>query len=178
MSSAVIAALFRDHATADRVRVQLSSGDTAFPTDRVQLTSTVEPGNAGLVPADSFGLKLLEYFRTLFDRENEQSEVCALSDGVRGGNGAVAVFPRGDIETQRAMQVLRAAKPIRIFQHDLSKQALEHAASDDRKPVLGAAYEKVMPVEPGGSVGANNEPIVGASLNKVIPPLKPKTSRS
>jgi hypothetical protein len=58
MSSALIAALFSDHAAADRVRVRLSSGEVAFPTDRVHLTSTVEPGHAGLVTAASFALKL------------------------------------------------------------------------------------------------------------------------
>ena len=178
MSSAVIAALFRDHATADRVRVRLNSGDTAFPTDRVHLTSAVEPGNAGLVPADSFAGKLDAYFHTLFDRDDEQGEVRALSDGVRSGNGAVAVFPRGDIETRHALNVLRASNPIQVFQHDLQKQALEHAASASDKPVMGDACDKLMPVEPGGSVGENNEPIVGKSIPKAIPSLKPKTRDS
>ena len=71
MSSALIAALFSDHAAADRVRVRLSSGEVAFPTDRVHLTSIVEPGHAGLVTAASFALKLQAYFHTLFDREDE-----------------------------------------------------------------------------------------------------------
>jgi hypothetical protein len=171
MSSAVIAALFRDHATADRVRVRLSTGDTAFPTDRVHLTSTVEPGNAGLVPAESFALKLQAYFHTLFDREDEAGKVRALSDGVRNGNGAVAVFPRGDIETKRAWQVLRQGQPLQLFEHDLRKQTLEHAASGDQKPVLGDAYDKVMPVKPGGSVGESNEPLLGSKvIEKVMPP--------
>lgn len=171
MSSAVIAALFRDHATADRVRVRLSTGDTAFPTDRVHLTSTVDPGNAGLVPAQSFALKLQAYFHTLFDREDEASEVRALSDGVRNGNGVVAVFPRGDIETRRALEVLNQGKPLQLFEHDLHKQTLEHAASEDPKPILGEAYDKVMPVEPGGSVGESNEPLLSSKVvEKAMPP--------
>jgi len=143
MSSALIAALFSDHAAADRVRVRLSSGDAAFPNDRVQLTSAVEPGNAGLVPAASFALKLQAYFRTLFDREDEADHVRSLSEGVQHGHGAIAVFPRGDIETQRARDVLRQAKPLQFYEHDLDKQTLEHAASEDSAPVVANVVDAV-----------------------------------
>jgi hypothetical protein len=134
--SALIAALFADHATADRVRVRLSSGDNAIPTDRVQLTSGTEPGNAGLVPAPSFALKLRAYFHTLFDRDDEMEQVRTLSDAVQNGRAAVAVFPRGDIETAHVLKVLREAKPLQVFDHELEKQALEHAASSDKAPVV------------------------------------------
>jgi hypothetical protein len=136
MNSALIAALFSDHTAADRVRVRLSSGDAAFPTDRVHLTSTIEPGHAGLVPAASFALKLQAYFRTLFDHQEEADVIRSLSEGVQNGHGAIAVFPRGDIETKRARDVLRQAKPLQLYEHDLDKQTLEHAASEDRAPVV------------------------------------------
>jgi len=145
MSSAVIAALFTDHAAADRVRTRLSSGEAAFPTDRVHLTSAMEPGHAGLVPAASFALKLQAYFRTLFDRE-----VRALSAGVQSGNGAIAVFPRGDIETKRAFDVLRQAKPLQLFEHDLDKQTLEHAASEDAAPVVSNVVDAVTGTKSSG----------------------------
>jgi hypothetical protein len=143
MSSALIAALFHDHAAAERVRVRLSSGEAAFPTDRVHLTSTVEPGHAGLVPAESFALKLQAYFHTLLDREDEAGHVRSLSDGVKSGHGAIVVFPRGAIETKRARNVLREAKPLQIYEHDLDKQTLEHAASEDRAPVVSHVVEAV-----------------------------------
>jgi len=143
MSSPVIAALFSDHATADRVRVRLSSGDAAFPTDRVHLTSSSEPGHAGLVPAESFALKLKAYFHTLFDRAEEASHVLSLSDGVQAGHAAIAVFPRGDIETRRALEVLKQAKPLDLYEHDLDKQALEHAASESKEPVVGHVVDAV-----------------------------------
>ena len=136
MSSALIAALYTDHAAADRVRVRLSRGETAFQTDRVHLTSTVEPGHAGLVPAASFVLKLQAYFHTLFDREEEADQVRSFSDGVQNGHGAIAVFPRGDIETKRARDVLHQAKPLQLYEHDLDKQTLEHAASSDDASVV------------------------------------------
>jgi hypothetical protein len=143
MSSALIAALFSDHATAERVRVRLSSGDAAFPTDRVHLTSTLDPGHAGLVPAESFALKLQAYFHTLFDREDEADAVRSLSAGVQNGNGAVVAFPRGDIETKRALEVLHQAKPLQLFSHDLDEQTLEHAASEDKEPVVSHIVDAV-----------------------------------
>ena len=143
MRSPLIAALFNDHAAADRVRVRLSSGDTAFPTDRVHLTSTVDPGHAGLVPAPSLALKLQAYFRTLFDREDEQEHVRSLSEGVQNGGGAIAVFPRGAIETKHAREVLCQAKPLQLYEHDLDKQTLEHAASEDSAPVVSHVVDAV-----------------------------------
>jgi hypothetical protein len=127
--SALIAALYADHATAERVRVRLSTGDIAFPTDRVHLTSSAEPGHAGLVPAESFSLKLQAYFHTLFDRDDESDRVRALSGGVHEGHAVIAVFPRGAIETQQARKLLREAKPLQIFEHAMDEQTLEHAAS-------------------------------------------------
>lgn len=149
MSSALIAALFSDHATADRVRVRLSSGEAAFPTDRVHLTSTIEPGHAGLVPAASFALKLQAYFHTLFDKDEEAHQVRALSEGVQSGQGAIAVFPRGDIETKRAFAVLREAKPLQLYEHDLHKQTLEHAASEDSAPVVAHVVDAVTGTKAG-----------------------------
>jgi hypothetical protein len=151
MSSALIAALFPDHAAAERVRVRLSSGEAAFPTDRVHLTSTIEPGHAGLVPAASFALKLQAYFHTLFDREEEAEHVRSLSDGVQNGYGAIAVFPRGDIETKRALEVLRQGKPLQLYEHDLDKQTLEHAASEDNAPIVANVVDAVTGAKSSGT---------------------------
>jgi hypothetical protein len=139
--SALIAALYSDNATANRVRVRLSTGETAFPTDRVHLTSSGEPGHAGLVPAESFSLKLQAYFHTLFDREDEADHVRALSDGVQEGHAAIAVFPRGAIETTRAREVLRQAQPLQLYEHDLDKQTLEHAASASDAPIVSTVKD-------------------------------------
>jgi hypothetical protein len=109
----------------------------------VQLTSDIEPGNAGLVPADSFALKLQAYFKTFFDREEEANAVRSLSAAVQNGNAAVVVFPRGDIETRRALEVLHQGNPLQLFEHDLDKQTLEHAASEDKAPVAANVVEAV-----------------------------------
>jgi 2',3'-cyclic-nucleotide 2'-phosphodiesterase (5'-nucleotidase family) len=153
MSSALMAAVFTNHEAADRVRVRLSTGDTAFPTDRVQLTSAIEPGNAGLVPAASFALKLQAYFKTLFDREEEANQVRSLSAAVENGNGVVVVFPRGDIETRHAYAVLQQAKPLQLIEHDLDKQVLEHAASEDTAPVAAEVVEAVTGSKTGAPAG-------------------------
>ena len=143
MSSALIAAVFRNHEAADRVRVRLSSGETAFPTDRVHLTSAIDLGHAGLVPAESVALKLQAYFKTLFDRADETEPVRSLSAAVQNGSAVVVVFPRGDIETRRAFEVLHQGKPLQLFEHDLHKQTLEHAASEDTAPVAAEVVEAV-----------------------------------
>jgi hypothetical protein len=139
--SALIVAVFTDHTAAERVRVRMSTGKTAFPTDRVHLTSTAEPGNAGLVPAESFALKLQAYFHTLFDRDDEAACVRKLSGAVQEGRAAITVFPRGDVETQRAREVLHQAKPLELFEHDMDKQTLEHAASDSGAPIVSKVVE-------------------------------------
>jgi hypothetical protein len=147
--SALIAALYSDHATANRVRIHLSTGDTAFPTDRVHLTSTGEPGHAGLVPAESFALKLQAYFHTLFAREDEADHVRALSDGVQAGHAVIAVFPRGAIETKYAHEVLRRAQPLQLYEHDLDKQTLEHAASASDGSVISTAKDALSSTRTG-----------------------------
>ena len=44
--SAVMLAVFSEYGVAERVRTQLVSD--VFPTDRVELTASAEPGRAGL----------------------------------------------------------------------------------------------------------------------------------
>jgi len=139
--SALIVALFADHATADRVRVRLSTGEAAFPTDRVHLTSGTEPGHAGLVPAESFALKLQAYFHTLFERQDEADRVRTLTSGVQEGHAAITVFPRGDVEIKRAREVVQQAKPLELFEHDMDKQTLEHAASKSDAPVVSKVVD-------------------------------------
>ena len=46
---AVLLAVFKNHASAERVRSGLIRD--GFPTDRVELTSQAEPGQAGIEPA-------------------------------------------------------------------------------------------------------------------------------
>src|SRR5438876_3328115 len=62
--SAVLVAIFEDHATAEGVRTRFVQD--GFPTDRVDLTSCQELGPAKLVPREGVGAKLAEYFRKLF----------------------------------------------------------------------------------------------------------------
>ena len=132
--SAVLAAVFTDHATAEAVRTRLVSD--GFPTDRVELTSKTEPGQAGTAPGDDFDEQLANYFQTLFDRAEDRRYANSLTDSVLHGHAAVIVHPRGDVETTRAMEILEAASPIELHDKDLDKQTLEAAAADDETPVL------------------------------------------
>jgi hypothetical protein len=139
--SAVLLALFPEYPTAERVRTQLVKD--GFPTDRVQLTATREPGQAGLVPAASGHAKFREYFRTLMTEPEERPYVDALIARIEQGAAAVAVHPRGDIETARAEQILNGAGAVEILAHDLDSQGFERAAASHE----GFWMRHLLPVE-------------------------------
>ena len=96
--SAVLAAVFNDHATAEGVRTRLVKD--GFPTDRVELTSCQELGQVKLVPREGVGEKLTEYCRKLFQSGTNGSGerwVPLFQRAVLDGKAAVAVQPRGDM---------------------------------------------------------------------------------
>jgi len=135
--SAVLVAAFKDHATAEDVRTALVK--EGFPTDRVELTSSEELGQANLVPREGLGEKLTEYFRKLFQHgtpDGGEHWVPLFQRAVLDGKAAVAVQPRGDLETQRALQLLNQGKPVELRGVDLQNQPLEHAATDKETPIF------------------------------------------
>jgi hypothetical protein len=134
--SALVVALYDNHAAAERVRTQLVK--EGFPTDRVELTSTAEPGQAAVVgPADNLNEQLQEYFSRLFDREEERPNVHLFVEGVQQGHAALTVHPRGEVETTRALQILEQAQPLEMCDHDLDKQGMERAATPhESEPIV------------------------------------------
>jgi hypothetical protein len=136
--SAVIAALFTDYETAQRVRTRLVQDD-GFPTDRVSLTSPQEPGQAQVVPGSSINEKLVQHFKQLFQGDNADACAQMFARGVIEGRSVVAVQPRGKVETQRAFEVLREAGPVELRDSDLDSQAMERAASPDGTTVIPGA---------------------------------------
>ncbi len=93
--SAVLAAVFNDHATAEGVRTRLVKD--GFPTDRVELTSFQELGQVKLVPREGVGEKLTEYFRKLFQ------------GGTNGSGGRwVPLFQRAVLDGKAAVACSRA----------------------------------------------------------------------
>jgi hypothetical protein len=126
--SAVLLAVFNDYGIADRVRTRLVSD--GFPTDRVELTSSAEPGRAGVQPAGTARAKFEKYFRTLLSKEDERSFAEVLAQRVEGGGAAtIAVHPRGAIETARAAEILEDEGAVEVVGHDLENQSFEHAAA-------------------------------------------------
>jgi hypothetical protein len=129
--SALVVALYDNHTAAERVRTRLVR--EGFPTDRVQLTSSEEPGQAALVGAgDDLETQLEEYFSGLFDRVDEIPNVHFFVDGVQQGHAALTVHPRGEVETNRALEIMEEARPLEICDHDLLDQGMEYAASGTR----------------------------------------------
>src|SRR5277367_5296280 len=106
--SAILLAVFTNYSDAERVRTQLVCD--GFPTDRVELTASQDKGRAGLQPGKSAHLQFVQYFRTLLSQADERDVADALAQGVdAGGTATVAVHPRGDIETLRAVELLEGA---------------------------------------------------------------------
>ena len=132
--SAVLAALFPSHEIAEGVRTRLVTD--GFPTDRVELTSRKEARQAKLVPAESMAEKLVLHFRQLFPATEDAGATQALCHGVVQGGAVIAVHPRGDIETQRALEILEQAGPVELRSTDLDNQTMEHAASRSDDTVI------------------------------------------
>jgi hypothetical protein len=135
--SAVLVAMFDSHATAVGVRTRLVND--GFPTDRVELTSSQELGQVKLVPRDGVGEKLTEYFRKLFQNGSAGSNERAVrlfQQAVLDGKAAVAVHPRGDVETRRALELLNEGAPVELQGSDLENQALEGAAAESETPIV------------------------------------------
>lgn len=109
----VIVALFDDYGIADRVRRELVAD--GFPTDRVELTSLMETGQADAEPGDEFEARVANYFHTLLDQgEPHNGETDQLARQVHGGNSAIAVHPRTDYEIDSARQILHRNKPVAV----------------------------------------------------------------
>jgi hypothetical protein len=130
--SAVLLAVFNDYESAERVRIDLFRD--GFPTDRVELTAYCEPGRAALQPGPSSHDRFVQYFRTLFNREDER--VCAelLAERVNQGVATVTVHPRGAVETSRATELFEKSVPQEILRHDVGNQIWEHAAASHEGP--------------------------------------------
>ena len=124
--SALVAALYENHAVAEQVRTALVT--EGFPTDRVELSSTHDPGQAALGPAAGRDKQLHDYFGQFFDRDDEAGDVRKFAEGVSRGQASVVVHPRGDIETRRALDILQASHPVELREHDLEDQGMERAA--------------------------------------------------
>ena len=126
--SAVLLAVFGRSGDAERVRTKLVSD--GFPTDRVELTSSAEPGRAGVQPGSSQRGKFSRYFRTLLSEDDERAFAEALAERVEDGKAAtIAVHPRGAIETARAAEILHDEGAVEVVAHDLENQTFERAAS-------------------------------------------------
>ncbi len=125
--SAILAAVFSNHEVAEQTRIQLVRD--GFPTDRVELTSREELGDAKVVPAAGVPEQLTQYFMQLFPGGSAQPAVRSLRQAVLEGHAVVAVHPRGNVETQRAMDILNGSDPMELRGSDLDNQSMEHAAA-------------------------------------------------
>lgn len=111
----VIVALFDDFLIADRVRTELVAG--GFPTDRVELTSKVERGQADAEPGESYWRKVSNYFHGILDQTGHAEVADQLADRVRIGGSTITVHPRGDDEIDNARVILHRNHPLDFREH-------------------------------------------------------------
>ena len=109
----VIVALFDDYGIAERVRTQLVA-DAGIPTDRVELTSLAETGQADSEPGDAFVARVANYFHTLLDQDGRSGGAEELARRVRAGNSAITVHPRLDYEFDSVREILHRNKPVAV----------------------------------------------------------------
>lgn len=131
---AVLVALYEQHATAERARTELVND--GFPTDRVELTSTREPGHAGMIPAEGRAQRFREYFQTLFQGEDAGRRADAFTNRVCEGYATVTVHPRGEREISRAKELLGRHHPQELAQQSLDDTTLEQAAAKSDHPAI------------------------------------------
>jgi len=136
--SAVLLAIFNDYTSADQVRMELFQD--GFPTDRIELTACCEPGRAGMQAEGSQHRQFVNYLRCLLTYDNEREFIEQFAGWLDAGAAAVAVHPRGPVETLRATQILQHAHPAKVVEHDIASQTLEHAAARAAKPWLSHVW--------------------------------------
>jgi hypothetical protein len=139
--SAVLLGVFSDYRVADQARMKLFKD--GFPTDRVDLTASCDPGQASLVPVNALHDKFVLYFGTLFGLPHERELAESLARRIDASAATVTVHPRGAIETTRALEILQGAGAEEVAEHDLNHQALEHAASTHNKPWVSYLWPEI-----------------------------------
>jgi hypothetical protein len=108
----VIVALYDDYGIADRVRTQLVAD--GFPTDRVEVTTREETGQADAEPGKRFPERLANYFHTIFDQGDSPAQAEEFADRVAKGDSAVTVHPRADYEISSARRILNQNRPVKV----------------------------------------------------------------
>jgi hypothetical protein len=136
--SPVLLATFDQYKIAERVRIELVRD--GFPTDRVELTASCEPGRAGIEPAESPHARFVQYFGVLFTSTQEQHYPEELAKRLDYGAATITVHPRGSMEIARARQILLNASAVELISHDLPNQTAQSAAANEpRRWIIATA---------------------------------------
>ncbi len=109
----VFVALYDEFAVAERVRTELVAKG-GFPTDRVELTSRAESGQADAEPGDSYYQKVSNYFHAIFDQTGQPDSADQFAQRIRDGSSAITVHPRTDYELDSARAILRNSRPAEL----------------------------------------------------------------
>jgi hypothetical protein len=111
----VIVAAFDDFGVAQQVRTALVAD--GFPTDRVELTSKLESGQADAEPGESYWKKVSNYFHAIFDQTGNHDSADQFATRVRNGDSIVTVHPRTEDEMNTARAILADNHPADLRVH-------------------------------------------------------------
>lgn len=111
----VIVALFDDFGVATRVRTELVKD--GFPTDRVELTSRAERGQADAEPGESYWQRVSNYFHAIFDQVDDGTAADDFAERVRHGGSVITVHPRSEDEINSARTILRRNGAMQVREH-------------------------------------------------------------
>lgn len=108
-----IIALYKHPATAEEARVHL--GRQGFPTDRLDVISSLDHGRVVNHPDRSLEEDLTEYFKVLLRDDIDQPVVANIVQSIQSGKAAVIVHPRGKVEIEQAEQIIEEHTPDTVF---------------------------------------------------------------
>jgi hypothetical protein len=82
-----------------------------FAADRLDVVSWADPGRAAAGPNAEVEDNLVAHFSMLLDDEREVELVGRIVDDLRAGKAALIVHPRGQVEIERAGDLLEQHEP-------------------------------------------------------------------
>jgi hypothetical protein len=104
-----IIALYADAERAALARTHLFKD--GFAADRLDVVSWKDPGRASAGPNDHVEDDLIAHFSMLLEEDHDVALVERLVASLRDGQAALVVHPRGQIEIERARDILEEHEP-------------------------------------------------------------------
>ena len=108
-----IIALFPDLTVAERARTLLFADGIA--ADRLDIVAWQALGRVARNPKQTLEEDLIAYFAVVFDDDTDAQVVATVVDELKAGKASLVVHPRGQVEVERARDILESNNPLTVF---------------------------------------------------------------